>query len=212
LFESVRDARRQAGQTAAELSAGYLAAMAQQRQRQWAAARQTLLAVQDGLAKVGNGLGLVRVATSLAYVSLPLAMYPDVLGHLKLAVQASLAMGVQILSETLLEIQQIARSMAQMGASADLANLAHNLAGIIGSDRALPEQDRTAIAGIFTLMQQTAEVLQANLPVEEREAKLMALVEQAQANELARSLGMDAWILAAGAPAETRGNGAAETA
>lgn len=215
LLESARDAHRQGSNAAAALSASYLLSLVQQRQGLWTKARQTLLEVQAGVAETGNGLGLVRVATSLAYVSLPLAMYPDVLNHLKLAVQAGLALGVQALSETMLDIQQIARVMAQSGATAHLADLAGALAAMIKSDRTLPEQDRTAITAVFALMQETAEVLKQNLPTAEREEKLAQLVEKAQAEELARSLGLDSWILAAGSPAAdaaTRGQRGAETA
>lgn len=201
LLAAARDAHRQSGQTAAALSASYMLAMAYERQRQWASARQTLLEVQTGLGGVGNAVGLVSVATSLAYVSLPLAMFPDVTGHLKMAMQASLALGVQVVSETLLQILQVGRSMAQMGAWADLGAMARTLAGVLSSDARLPEADRTAIAGVLGMMQQTADVLSAGLPAEEREVKLAALVERAQADTLAHSLGMDAWILGAGSPA-----------
>ncbi len=211
MLQAARDAHHQSGQTAAELSTAFMLSVVQERQRQWAAARQTLLQVQVGLASTGNAVGLVSVATSLAYVSLPMAMYPDVVGHLKVAVQASLALGVQVLSETLLQTMQVGRAMAQMGAVADVASMARTLAGVVQSDKRLPEGDRTAIAGLLTLMQETAEVLQAGLPTEEREAKLSALVEKAQGSELAHSLGMEAWILSAGSPptrdTETEGEG-----
>ena len=49
------------------------------------------------------------------------------------------------------------------------------------------------------------------LPAEEREAKLAELVEKAQANDLARSLGMDAWILGAGSPADKQAEETEET-
>jgi hypothetical protein len=199
LLTLVREARRAAGQTAGEVSASYLLAIVQERQRQWAAALQTLLEVQAGLRSTGNAVGLVLVNTSLAYVSLPLAMYPDVLAHLKVATQASLALGLQVLSETLMQTLDLGRAMAQLGAYDDLTTMARTLAGIISDDRRLPERDRTAIAAILTLMQETAEVLQAGLPADERETKLATLVEKAQSSELARSLGMDAWILGAGA-------------
>jgi hypothetical protein len=200
LLASARDAHQQSGQAAAALSAGYLLAIVQERQHQWAAARQTLLGVQAGLAEVGNAVGLVSVATSLAYVSLPLAMYPDVLGHLKLAVQASLALGIQVLSETLMQTLQVGKAMAQAGAFADVATLARTLADLVQGDTRLPESDRTAIAGVLLLMQETTDVLRANAPGEERETKLAVLVEKAQASDLANSLGMGAWILGAGSP------------
>jgi hypothetical protein len=100
--------------------------------------------------------------------------------------------------------------MAQMGATADLQTLAHTLAGVIRGDKTMPQADRTSIAGIFTLIEETAKVLGASLPTEQREAKLAELVEKAQGNELARSLGMDAWILGAGSPAESRNEGMKE--
>lgn len=200
LLAEVCAARHAGGQIAGELAATYQLAVVQENQKQWATARQTLLGVQSQLGALGNAVGMVTVATSLAYVSLPLAMYPDVLGHLKLAVQASVALGVQILSETLVQTLSITRAMAQMGAVADLKDLAHALAQVLKGDRTLPERDRTAISGIFSLIEETAAVLQASLPIEEREGKLAALVEKAQQNDLARSLGMDAWLLGAGSP------------
>jgi hypothetical protein len=200
LIQSIRDARRQSGQLGAEASAAYLLAVVQERQQQFAAARQTLLDVQDQLSTLGNAVGLVMVSTSLAFVSLPLAMYPDVLGHLKMAVSASLALGSQVLSETLLQTLSVARVMAQAGAYVDLATTTRTLAGIIEADSRLSAADRSSIASVFTLMQNTADILLAELPAQEREAKLAALVEQAQGNDLARSLGLDAWILSAGSP------------
>lgn len=211
LFADVRQASSGQGDSTGEASAAYMVAIAQERQRQWAAARQTLLRVQADLANTSNAIGLVTVTTSLAYVSLPLSMFPDVLGHLRLAIQASAALGIQVLSETLVQALDIGKAMAQMGAVADLAQMARSLAGIVGSDTHLAEPDRKAIAAVFTLMQETAEVLQAKLPPAEREAKLAPLVETAQSNELTRSLGLDAWILGASAPAGTRAEGDTET-
>jgi hypothetical protein len=57
-------------------------------------------------------------------------------------------------------------------------------------------------------MQETADVLQAGLTAQEREAKLAPLVEKAQGNELAQSLGLDAWILGAGSPQGAAGGNA----
>jgi hypothetical protein len=143
-------------------------------------------------------------------------MYPDVLGHLKLAVQASLALGIQILSETLVQTLQVGKAMAQAGALDDVGALARTLAGVVQGDTRLPENDRTAIAGVLLMMQETVDVLRAHAPGEEREAKLAALVEKAQASELAGSLGMGAWILGAGSPpthdGETEGQGDSERA
>ena len=196
----MRDARRENGQLAAEMSAAYLLAIVQERQQKFAAARQTLLDVQAQLSTLGGAVGLVMVSTSLAFVSLPLAMYPDVLGHLKTAVSASLALGTQVLSETLLQTLAVARLMAQAGAYVDLKATTRALAGVIEAESRLSVTDRTSIAGVFTLMQSTADILLASLPAQEREAKLAALVEQAQGNDLAHSLGLDAWILSAGSP------------
>jgi hypothetical protein len=200
LLESARDAHRLNGELAAELSAAYLLAIVHERQQKWATSRQLLLDVQNHLAETGNAVGLVSVSTSLAYVSLPLRMYPDVLVHLKMAVQASIALGIQVLSETLVQTLQVGKVMAQMGATADLATMTRTLADIIRSDPRLGDHDRVAIADTLGLMQETADVLQAGLTAQEREAKLAPLVEKAQGNELAQSLGLDAWILGAGSP------------
>ena len=199
LFTQVREARHNAGETAAEIDTAYLLSVVEERQRHWAQARQILLEVQPQLAAVGNAVGLVMVSTGLAYVSLPLAMYPDVLGHLKMATQASLELGIQVLSETLVQTLEIGKVMAQIGAYGDLVTIADTLSSLVSNDTHLPVVDRTAIAGVLDLLGETAAVLQANLPAEEREAKLAALVEKAQSNELARSLSMDTWILSAGA-------------
>ena len=200
LLQAVCDARRGAGQVAGEISAMYLLAQVQERQRQWAAARQTLLDLQTNLANVGNRLGLARVAMSLAYVSLPLAMYPDVLSHVRLAIETSLTLGVQILSEILLDTMTVTKAMTQAGATEDVIALAHSLSEMIKNDQRLAENDRAAIAGAFALIEETARVLQSGLTDEEREAKLASLVEKAQASDFTRTLGLDAWILGAGAP------------
>ena len=114
--------------------------------------------------------------------------------------QASIALGIQVLSETLVQTLQLGRVMAQMGATSDLSVMTHTLAELVRSDTRLGDHDRIAIADTLALMQETADVLRAGLSAQEREAKLAPLVEKAQGNELAQSLGLDAWILSAGSP------------
>ena len=209
LAQALLDLRRSQGQTAAALSASYLLAMVQQRQKQWAAARQTLLDLQGDLATLGRGVSMVMVATGLAYVSLPLAMYPDVENHLKLAMQTSLALGPQMLSETLSQTLTVTRVMAQMHAYHEMAGVAQTLTEVVSKDAGLDARDRETLGQVLGLIQETADLLAADLPAQEREAGLARLAEKAQGQELPAFPGhgcLDSGRLLVGSSARCRRN------
>lgn len=199
LARSVLDVRRANQQERQELGALYLLGLIQEQQRHWSDAHETMIRLRDRALALNDSTALASAATGLAFVSLPLAMYPDIAQHLSMALDMSLALGSQLLSETLTQTLTIARLMAQAGAYNELRNLAQALQAVIARAAGLSDADRQNLGEVFAIMGQTAQALQSTPDAAQREEKLALLVEQAQNNDLARSLGLDAWVLSAGA-------------
>ncbi len=200
LLEAVRSAYKTSGRIVGELSALNQIGLVQQRQQQWSAARQTFLDLEARLTPLGHAVGIVMVCTNLAYVSLPLAMYPDAARHVQMAMRVSLLLGPQVVQGTLVHVLNIAKVMAQARAYNEVSGLSRAVSDLVVADGTLRGGSRVAIVNMLSLMGETAQVLASSLPVQEREEKLSGLVARAQEMELGRVLGLDAWVLAAAAP------------